>query len=638
MCGICGVVSAEPIFDSGPVLQMQNTLRHRGPDGSGRYSAPHISLAVRRLSIIDLIGGDQPLYDETDDLVLIANAEIYNFVELRRELEHRGHRFRSGSDCETILHLYQEQGCECIHALRGMFAFAIWDTQKRRLLLARDRMGEKPLYLYQSDGMLVFASELKALLRSGLVPFELDAAAVDLYFHYQYVPEPLTPIRGVRKLPAGHFLTVDATSWQIEQRRYWNIEDAPPIDGEPGELIRQELEEICKIIIRSDVPVGVALSGGIDSGGIAALAARHYPGTLQAFSVGYPGYPRFDERNEARSLAEHLKIPFHDIELRTEDMVTFFPELVCRRDDPIADISGYGYYSVMKLARDHGVPVMIQGQGGDELFWGYSWLRQALKESLQKQNLRSNGWPATLDYLTPRLPKEWTAWAGKEWLRSLGGIRNGWNRYHYHKTTCPNQMVFYDLVRDFQAAHSERMTLFTPSFLESAGKEGGAFELFTFDQPWESTEVRMTRLICETYLLENGIAQGDRLSMASSVELRLPLVDHRVVETVIGLRKQNPDSRLPPKAWLKSALKGILPEWVMRRPKKGFQPPVKFWHRALFEAYGSWLGENGYLVREKILTPEAARSLAGGPFPAGAVTPVSFKALVLEVWCRKFSE
>src|SRR5688572_22723562 len=303
MCGIAGLVSRKPLTpeEIARVRTVNERLAHRGPDGAGEYLDDHVALAMRRLSIIDLSGGWQPLYNEDRSLVLIANGEIYNFVELRQQLESLGHPFSTGSDCETILHLYEEHGTNCVQYLRGMFGFALWDEKRQRLMLARDRMGEKPLYIYESDGQLLFASEMKALLASGMVPFALDPRAIDLYFHYQYVPEPLTPLKGVRKLDAGHILEVDVADWRVSNKRYWSMEDAPPLAGDPATLIREELETVSEIVIRSDVPVGVALSGGLDSSAIAALAARKYAGRIEAFSVGYPGRPESDERNLARS-------------------------------------------------------------------------------------------------------------------------------------------------------------------------------------------------------------------------------------------------------------------------------------------------------------------------------------------------
>ena len=297
MCGIAGIVARRPLSPDNreALTALSLKLAHRGPDGAGQFFGDHVALASRRLSVIDLEGGAQPLYNEDRSLALICNGEIYNHVELRRALESRGHTFATHSDCEAILHLYEEQGERCVHALRGMFAFALWDSRKRRLLLARDRMGEKPLYLVESQGTVVFASELKVLVAQGVVPFRLDPSAVSAYFHFSYVPDSFCAVQGVRKLPPGHTLTIDVDPWKCTQKRYWKLDDAQPLDGDPATLIREELERISEIIVRSDVPVGVALSGGLDSSAVATLAAKRYPGTLQAVTVGYAGFPRQDE-------------------------------------------------------------------------------------------------------------------------------------------------------------------------------------------------------------------------------------------------------------------------------------------------------------------------------------------------------
>jgi asparagine synthase (glutamine-hydrolysing) len=634
MCGICGIVARKALpGDYLDRLRAVNALLSpRGPDGTGEYSDAYVALAMRRLSIIDLDHGWQPLYNEDRSLALIANGEIYNFVELRQDLLKAGHRFATGSDCETILHLYEQHGTECLKHMRGMFAFALWDTRRRRLMLGRDRMGEKPLYLYERDGELFFASELKAILAFGVIPFELDPMSIDRYFHYSYVPEPGTPIKGVRKLDAARFLTVDVDTWQVGESCYWRMEDALPVRGDPAEVIRAELDSVSKLVIRSDVPVGIALSGGMDSGAVAVLAARSYPGTMHAFTVGYPGRPPNDERADAKALADFLGMPFHEMELSTRDMVEVFPKLVYWRDDPIADISGYGYCAVMRSAREHSVPVILQGQGGDELFWGYPWAVQAVHESLDKYDLRRSRWLAWPRYLRIERPNGYNRWQWRSWIRNLGGLRPGWRRLLQHSRLPADRMIFYDTFVDFQMASEGARSLYTADFNARLGSADTDIPR-GLPATRSDIDIHITRLACATYLRENGITQADRLSMASSVELRLPLVDHKLVEAVIGLRKARKDYRLPPKAWLREALKEVVPEWVMNRPKRGFNVPVYEWHDALFAAYGRPL-ENGVLVRNGILSPQSAQRLACGPFPAGSVVPLSFKALVLEMWCR----
>jgi asparagine synthase (glutamine-hydrolysing) len=357
---------------------------------------------------------------------------------------------------------------------------------------------------------------------------------------------------------------------------------------------------------------------------------------MHAFSVGYPGRPSNDERNNAKALADYLKMPIHEIELTTSDLVDIFEDLNFMRDDPIADISGFGYYAVSKEARSKGVPVLLQGQGGDELFWGYPWVRNAVLKTEDKLGNTTfverlyNFWKYDLPDLYPYNKREILSR-----FLSLARYRNYSSR---EDSTAIKKYtpVFYELAPDFQIALSCMKNYYTDSFIEGVG-ESSAFDLFTFPTPWQYTDIRITRLICDTYLLENGIAQGDRLSMSNSVELRLPLVDYKLVELVIGLRKthqNNPDYKRFPKPWLRGAVKDILPDWVINRPKQGFAPPVWEWHTEIFKRYGQYL-KDGYLIQAGVLSQKAGADLSEGPFPPDAIAPVSFKALVLEIWCRK---
>jgi asparagine synthase (glutamine-hydrolysing) len=645
MCGICGIVSRQPLTPEHlhQLDDVNAAMIHRGPDGAGEFHNTHVALAMRRLSIIDLSGGWQPLYSEDRSLVLVANGEIYNFVELRAQLEAQGHRFRTGSDCETIIHAYEEHGPKCVEYLRGMFAFALWDGRRRRLLLVRDRMGEKPLYLWEEDEMVIFASELKALVKA--VPYnpKLDPSSVDLYFHFGYVPEPLTPLAGIRKLPAGHILLVEIEPWSKDPRKYWDMVDAPPLEGDPVKAIRTELDTISSLVIRSDVPVGIALSGGLDSSAIAALAGEKYRGRFHAFSIGYPGSLSNDERNDAKALADYLGMPFHDVELSTSELVEIFPDLVYHADDPIPDIAAFGYYALSRLAREYGVPVLLQGQGGDELFWGYSWVREATIDTLHKQELGSSlvsGWQKLMiaaAYYLPKPPQSVSPRRWMAWLHAFGGdpFARRMERWCRVNDNHEKTMVFMDSRPDFQIAQRWKQSgLYGEDFQEELD-ERHPYDLFTLPPPWGNIPAAMTRLISQTYLLENGIAQGERLGMASSVELRLPLVDHRLVEIVIGYRKNVSDHKLPPKTWLRQGVKPILPDWVLKRPKRGFAPPVREWYDALHRAYGRAL-EDGCLVERGVLNRDAAGRLASGEGLTQGIKVMPYKALHLEFWCRRY--
>lgn len=634
MCGIAGYVSPEELSSAKRerVAELLACLTHRGPDGAGKHSATYAELAMRRLSIIDLNTGWQPIYNEDKSLAVVCNGEIYNYLELRTELEKRGHRFSTHSDVETIVHLYEEYGLDFVQYLRGMFAIALWDERSKRLILARDRMGEKPLYYVEKPDGLYFASELKALLKSGLVPLELDPASAYQYFHFQYAPDPSPMVRGVRKLPAAHMLVVHTDPWRLDARQYWRFEDAEPIDSDPAAVLEAELDRVSELVVRSDVPVGLALSGGVDSAVVAAFAARKYPGVLQTFSVGYAGDAASDERADAQAVAEQLGVPFTNVEILDDEMVDFFPELVYWRDDPIADISGHGYYAVMRAASQRGVRVMLQGQGGDELFWGYDWVRRALGENREhighKPGLRSY-----MSNLKPVWPTGLSRADLGPFLHSGGGLFSAWEK-EQRLSKPQNQLILYELSRDFQLARKNLKRYLHPN-LTIAELDAAIAQPFVreADVP---LDIQVTKAIAHTYLMQNGVAQGDRLGMASSVELRLPLLDHKLIETVVGLRKAQPDDGLPPKEWLKQAAASRIPRYFLDKPKRGFEPPVRRWHQMLFARYGGWLND-GHLVQQGILSRSGARELARGPFSKFAITPISFKALVLETWARQMA-
>lgn len=565
MCGISGHLARRGTARSDLVRTMTEALKHRGPDGMNFYDTAEVSLGFNRLAIIDPGGSWQPFINHDSTIVLIVNGEIYNYRELRKDLLSKGHVFRSKGDCEVILHLYEEHGTLFLDRLRGMFALALWDERMGRLLLARDRLGEKPLYLRESPDGLLFASEAKALIAAG-VDVELEPRSVNAYFHLEYVTEPDSILRGVQKIPAGHLITVNTKDWAIHDRPYWLLNAAEARADRPDHVIADLLRELSPLVAHADQPIGVALSGGIDSSIVAALAARDADIRPKAFSVGYTGHRGIDERELARSFANELDMEFHEIELGPASVVRLFPQVVAAWDDPIADMAGICYFAVMRSAREAGVRVMLQGQGADELFWGYPWVREAMRRA--------------------------------------------------DRGSAP---IFYELDPDFREARDDG-----PRYYGEAMR-GLTPPLFPPTPP--------DQLIMSTYLRENGIAQGDRLSMANSVELRLPFVDHHLVDAVIGLRKAAPDHHEPPKHRLREAVRFLLPTAIIDRPKRSFSPPIKQWYEILFASYGELLLE-GELVRRGIISPAAARELTKAHFPPGGGSPFAFKALALEMWCR----
>jgi asparagine synthase (glutamine-hydrolysing) len=518
MCGITGLLSQHPVPPH-CIKDAVASLRHRGPDDDGIWSDRHVQLGHTRLAILDLSPlGHQPMGDRQGRYWITFNGEIYNYLELRHTLAELGYPFKSQSDTEVLLAAFAEWGSDCLARLRGMFAFAIWDCQQNRLFLARDRTGEKPLYYWADKTHFYFASELKTLV--ALLPHrpELDPEAIDLYLHYQYVPEPRTPLKGVMKLAAAHYLWIDLATWQVEPQRYWHLNQIQPIEGDITERLRHELDQTLSLTLRSDVPVGIALSGGLDSGGIAALAAPKYKDVLQAFSVGYPGHPACDERQQAKALADQLGLPFKDVELRTEELVNFFPKLVAAMDDPIADIAAYGHSAVMHLAAAHGVKVMLSGIGGDELFWGYDWVMEATRLSQQKQMKLSRSRhvlagldlePLTCSPLYARLShSRWVPRSGRSLLHQIQELS-------HLALSQPQQSVFYNIRSDFQSAWFCRNQLYTSSFLSQLDPRH-PFEPF-MGMPRDKADVplHVGQLLFDTWLVSNCLALGDRTSMAA---------------------------------------------------------------------------------------------------------------------------
>ncbi|MBM4006028.1 MAG: asparagine synthase (glutamine-hydrolyzing) [Planctomycetes bacterium] len=636
MCGIFGILDRNGLApnDAGLLRALAASMVHRGPDGEGLHSESRAAIGMRRLSIIDLEGGWQPLWNEDRSIALVANGEVYNFVELRRELEARGHRFGTNSDCETIIHLYEEHGRDCVNHLRGMFAFALLDIRRGRVLLVRDRLGEKPLFLHESNGRIVFASELASLVGSGAACFEIDPLAVHEYFHWGFVPEPRSPVLGTRKLPPAGMLEISLDPWTVRESIWWRPEAVKPVIGNPSDLIRAKLEEVMSIIVRSDVPVGVALSGGIDSSLIAALAKRHVRQPLHAFSIGYTTGGRFDESEKAAAFARTLGIPHHVAKISEEDALRSFAKVCVRRDEPISDLSGPAYLAVMELARSRDVPVMLTGQGSDELFWGYDFTVRGVAQTHRKHALLDGrvGWS---DYARPRRPV--LSYEGLiDWLLSGFGVVTGHQEWIRDRSTPRERMVFWDSRAEWwNAARAERQ-VGTSAYLRSVERHDPSYP-FTDGLTLTRPDLVATTALLRTYLLSNGINQCDRLSMAASVECRLPFVDFELVELVLGLRMGVEDWRGTPKQLLIEATRELLPAEIFQRRKRGFTAPWKRWLRAIAGRHGEHLLD-GELVRAGLLSTAGAQVLRNPIDGLGRPRALSLPAMVLEEWARGMAE
>jgi asparagine synthase (glutamine-hydrolysing) len=562
MCGIAGIVRTDGAPAGGELLRaMTGALAHRGPDGDGFYCEGPVGLGHRRLAIIDLATGDQPMASDDGSSVIIFNGEIYNFRELRRELEGRGATFRTSSDTEVIIRAYEAWGMACLSRLRGMFAFAIWDKRQRRLILARDRVGIKPL-VYAWDGhRLVFGSEIKALLEDASVPRELDWEALREFLTLHYIPSPRTIFRSIRKLPPASYLVLDLGGAEPKIHRYWDLRFAP--DSRPTEAdwldgLRWHLSDAVRSHLVSDVPIGAFLSGGVDSSTVVALMAKATGGRVRTFSIGFDDGD-FDELAHAREVARRYDTQHFEYVVKA-NALEMLPRLAWQFDEPFADSSALPTYYVSKITREH-VTVALSGDGGDENFAGYT--RYARAQRLHEQ---LDTFPAVLARPLLRLAARLLppGARGQGYLDMLGSPPV--DRYF--------KLVAYQrsetLRRLMSAGAREHMEpAVTPALFRSLAAEG----------PRADYVSTLQYLDIHSYLPEDILTKVDRTSMAVSLEARVPLLDHVLMEYVatmpVGLKFQDGIG----KVILKRAMAADLPAGILGRRKMGFGLPIASWFR-----------------------------------------------------------
>ena len=626
MCGIAGLMTRkESRGCPGRLEDALHRLRPRGPDAEGKWSGSGISLGMRRLSIIDLEKGGQPFFNETRRIVATVNGEIYNAPELRTELESRGHRFQGGSDCEVLVHLYEEEGESFLRRARGMFALVLWDGQLEKLLLGVDRFGEKPLVLAETPDCLCWASEIRAIPPLLGERLRVDTEAVQDNFEISYLPPPRTIFRGIRKLCPGTLEIWDRKTWDRRSLTYWSVEQAGADRGCPGsEGLAGLLEESGRITLRSDRPIGLALSGGLDSSLVSALAARGGK-QIEAFTVGYPGEPENDERKGARTLANQLGIPLHECEIHPSEVADEFPHLLEALDEPVADIAAQGYRRIFQAAADRKIPVLLMGQGGDELSWGYDWIRKAVIETERAERLKQQPLIAWHEYLGPGTDGD------PRWRKKVQGCLRNW----------------LGLGRDWGGrATAERMFDLNPERNEArqlgkrlfSAPSGGAFGgcLGGVGRGPIRPDIEITGLICRTYLAGNGLILADRLGMACSVEARLPLLDAEWAEAWMACRRDFPDHALEPKARLREVARKLgVPAEVLSRQKRGFAPPGREWKRAILKRYFSWLPD-GCLMSLGILSSSGLNILRKKHLLGARYTNAAYTLLVLEGVLRRY--
>ena len=584
MCGICGLVTANGDRpDRDVVRRMSARLVHRGPDSDGLHAEGPVALAARRLSIIDLEGGTQPIANEDGTVVVVQNGEIYNYRELRRELERSGHRFATASDTEVLVHMYEEHGDEFVERLRGMFAIAVWDSRSSRLLLARDRFGIKPLFYRLADGTLSFASELKAMLEQPGFSRQIDPHAVAAFLTFNSVPAPMTIFAEARKLPPGS--TLAWREGEIAIRRYARPSPAPAGEvrsGPAGQLadeLRETLRDSVRAHLVADVPVGVLLSGGVDSAGLTALAAGESSEPVRTFSIGFEE-ASFDELERARMIAARYRTDHHELILRPA-AAEMLPSLVEAFDEPFGDSSAVPTYLVSQLAAGE-VKVALSGEGGDELFGGYytyvadllapkvaplAALAAPLVEALPSSNSK-----VSLDY------------KAKKFVR--GARLPALERHHAWKEIFPAP-IRASLVSGGGSGW-DPVDLLRERYAETEGAEPLA---------------RLQDLDLGIYMVDDLLVKTDRSSMAHSLELRVPFLDQRVAEFALGLATPLKVRGFAKKRLLRQALAPLLPKEIVSGPKQGFSIPLAAWLRGPLEPFARETLSTATLERQGCLDP-----------------------------------
>ena len=630
VCGVFGVIRPSGItpadqtaFDAVGAL-----LKHRGPDGDGFMTTERALLGMHRLSIIDIDHGWQPFWSEDGQVGVLGNGEIYNAAELREGLLGRGHTLKTHSDIEVVAHLFEESGLDCAKQLRGMFALVVLDNRATEVVLIRDRLGEKPLSYTRQGDALFFASEQAPLVNAGVVPLRLDDEVLPQYLLHGFVPEPRSIIAGIEKVPAAHAMRISLDSGAVELVRYWDslyfVGDRQLSTRELAAAVDDAVVAACA----SDVPVGIALSGGLDSSMIAAIAAREHP-DLQAFTIGY-NEPGFDEATDAAAFAAELGIRCHVTTLNTQTIADQFGEICGMRDEPISDIAGPALAALPRAAREAGVPVLMTGVGGDELFWGYEWIRHLAAWTTTYTDVsHPRGLTQRIGVTAPPSTPQGTV----AWALSGAGIRTERDLERFMRRWSTDRSVPLPL---YEFQYGYRRIIRTIKTLTNVDADFPAPEFFgTTDPAMKGAEY--TWASNETYLRVNSLTQIDRLSMHYSVESRTPFADHRLLETVMSGRLDTTQVFEPTKTRQRAVAAELLPQHVVDRPKRGFTPPVRKWARAIWAANPEAL--SGQLIETHgSVNPSTMRAALKNPVDRmGRVDQMALRLMTLELWLRSLA-
>jgi len=625
MCGICGKLNFEQNSSVDPTLirTMLQTIRHRGPDDEGIYLGPQVALGHRRLSIIDLSRGHQPLSNENGTVLIVFNGEIYNFQELRAFLLRKGHTFKTQTDTEVIVHLYEELGPQCLEKLRGMFAFAIWDENKKILFLARDRIGIKPLYYCLTNRSLVFASEIKAILTDPDVDREIAREVIDRFLTFLYVPGEETLLKGIKKLAPGHYLLVE--DGKAEVRQYWDLRFSKPAGRRSFREAKEELlsllAETVELHMIADVPVGLLLSGGVDSTAVLSFAVEGTDKEVSTYTVGFSDAGVADERPYARLAAEAFGSRHHEMTISAADFAAFMPQYVWHMEEPVCEPPAIAMYYVSKFARNY-VKVLLSGEGGDEAFAGYSnyrnllWLER-IKRGLSPLNGTVGRGLLLADSLfhLPRVAK----------YAPL--MKAEFPAYYLSRTSNP-----------FLYAGNGLGKLYSPEFARSIDRERSLEPVRRLQAhvQGESTLDAMLYIDTKTWLPDDLLIKADKMTMANSLELRVPLLDHKILEFAAALPSSLKVRGFTTKYLAKKALGRRLPKSILNRRKAGFPVPYESWLR---KELRDWVYEvlfDRTTTNRGYFAAQAVHKLLAHDEANRRYSKEIFSLVTLELWHRTF--
>ena len=627
MCGICGIVykDSERPIDIHILQDMARKITHRGPDDEGFYTHQNIGLAVKRLSIIDIAGGHQPMLNEDESIVVVFNGEIYNYLNLKKELEGKGHKFRSRCDTEVLIHLYEEYGREMVNHMNGMFAFAIYDRRHHRLLLARDRLGIKPLYYIVTKDWILFGSEIKSFFAFRDFNPGLDFEALHHYLTFRFVPAPMTLFKGVKKLPPGCLIEYVPGTKDPSPEQYWDLTFNSGKNkfsrSQSTEAVRDLTDEAVKIRLMSEVPLGAMLSGGIDSSAVVSSMKKGGQQSVSTFTITYEEEGPHNEGVFARITSEAFQTDHHDILVRLDDFIGSLERMIYFMDEPIADPAAMPIYDLCRFSKKY-VTVLLSGVGGDELFGGYD----VYKEAIYSAFLRHIPRFAWNNFILPLYSLMPEGTIGKNYVR----------RVHQ-----PVEDVFLGSSIIYGGfSETEKVDLYTDDFAEqqSVFNSHNVVWKTLKGLPQASTLQKMMYIDTKHWLADSHLIMMDKMSMANSIELRTPLLDHRLVELAASIPEKFKLNLFKSKIVFKNAFKQEIPKPILTRPKRGFSTPINLWlNRSGSELSDVFLRQRSLTkdifkkdTIEKLLDKHKQRQ---GDFSASIIT-----LLVLGIWLDTFLE